>query len=221
MRDPYFFIQPNKKKLNFYGFQWLPFALDIDNAFCREVDRNIMFNRDGCALWVGSTKKKWVDIGKFIPVPWSKNTGGSQELYRKILLYTTGKTDWRESHRFIPDCGNPLCVNPDHVTYIRIDQSWTKFIDYVEEGESPALYYYSYCAVCPEGTWGQYFHGIDRLCDVMNISILQAYRYLRTGRVYKGKFIIRFDKSYRENPYAEDLETTDEEDESGTASIIT
>jgi hypothetical protein len=210
-KPSYYFKEPSAKPLTFYGFNWLPFSKHIDDNFCREVDRNIMFNRNGCALWIGKTKKKWIEVGQYIPVPWAPNSGGSQELYRKILLYTLGKTQLREGYKFIPECGNPLCVNPDHVTYIHHSKAWIKYVDFVEEGSHPQKWHYNYAVVSIDNTWGKCFYGLDQLAEVMGMSPIQASRYCRTERYYGGKFKIVHDKTIRENPFVEDLETDTEE----------
>jgi len=69
--------------------------------------------QDGCLLWVGSVSKSNQP---------KVQIGGKSMYMRRVMWQWKFKMEVPNKRRISPKCGNPTCVNPDHLVAMPINQ---------------------------------------------------------------------------------------------------
>ena len=179
--------------LGFYGYKWNSLAF-TDPVFMRQIEGSIMYNSHGCALWVGKCYKRYIAQDQFVWAPKVIGTIGIQKVYKKLLLYTHGSAGLDTRYEYLPDCGNPLCLNPEHIVPRRREFSFTNWYDFIQEGKMPIPYYKVWSVVYETKPLGLNFFSKFDLADTMNMTVMQVKAYVKTGRLVRRKFRIFYEE---------------------------
>jgi hypothetical protein len=179
--------------LGFYGFKWNNLA-KTDPFFTRLIEGGIMYNSEGCALWVGKCYKRFIGDNEFVWAPKVIGTVGIQKVYKKLILYTYGSAGLEPRYEYLPDCGNPLCLNPEHIVARRREFSFKNWYDFIEEEKMPVPYYRLWTVIFEKRGIGLNFFSKFDVAESMNMTAMQVKAFVKTGRVCKRKFRIFYEE---------------------------
>lgn len=185
-------------------------------GFCAEANSSIYFLPSGCVEWIGKRKKVW-GPGKYILRPVFQKVSAPQNLLH-ILYYFTG--DGIESiapNRMIyMTCGNPLCVNPDHMAACSKEKSiFDLYPDYVREGVRPVHKRVMTYVISKDNLMAKEFTCLNAASRWLRGTVKVIRRYVRTGRLYRGKWYIRRERYDLEESEIEEHYSQEYSHESG------
>ena len=176
--------------MGFYGFKFSNEALSLSPHFCREANGSIYFLPNGCVEWLGRKRKVWIKNGTYILRPIMNKRGTPQGLLHLLHAFTYGKPreDWRNTKIYMK-CGNPLCVNPDHMGVV--DKSTPLAEIYPNDIRTQDIIHFPkfrYFAIKVDFSYSKEFNSIGDMSLYLRCSHKLIADYIKTGRKYKGKW---------------------------------
>jgi len=183
--------------MGFYGFNFTDEALNLSPSFCHEANKYIHFLPNGCVEWMGKRRKVWLKYGVYVLRPVFSDRGSPQNLLHLLHAFTVGQVrNNYKGTKIAMGCKNPLCVNPDHMVIvdkmIPLSELYPDSVVTMETDFHKPLF--KYFAIQTDYRRGVVFRNLMDLSLFLRASHKLIADYVKTGRRYKGQWIVGREK---------------------------